>query len=463
MSKQRQMTMIAFLQAQNCSNLPGSWRHPSSMTDFTMPEYYQRIARVLEDGRFHMAFFDDRLAMPDLYQDDHAETVAHGVRAVKLDLVSILMAMGMATTRLGLGATYSTTYYEPFHVARVFATLDLMTRGRCAWNVVTSLNNSEALNFGGAEHMEHDLRYERADEFMQVVMGHWGAWDEDALVLDKAGDHFADPARVHRLDHKGRFFRSRGPFTVPRSPQGHPVLLQAGQSGRGRQFAAQWGEVVFVVYPNLAVGRRQYAELKSAVAAAGRDPAGVQVAPACYVVVGESADAAAEKRAIIEATARPVDGLVLLSEALNYDFAAKPYDEPFSDAELDALSWQSFRDRIVSQTGKRNPTVRDFVEVSGRGTIREHHTFAGTPAMIADEMEEWFRDACDGFVLAATHMPGSYEDFVRLVVPELQRRGLFQREYAGATLRENLGLARPTALDCRRAASAPAPWQAARA
>ena len=170
----RQMTMIAFLQAQNCSNLPASWRHPASATDFLTPDYYQRIGRVLEDGKFHMAFFDDRLAMPDIYSDDYRDTVENGVRAVKMDLISIVTAMGCATTKLGLGATYSTTYYEPFHVARTFATLDLMTRGRSAWNIVTSLNDSEALNMGKTEHLEHDLRYDRADEFMQVVHGPLG-------------------------------------------------------------------------------------------------------------------------------------------------------------------------------------------------------------------------------------------------------------------------------------------------
>ncbi|HYH40831.1 MAG TPA: LLM class flavin-dependent oxidoreductase [Burkholderiales bacterium] len=450
----RQMTMIAFLQAQNCSNLPGSWRYPASMSDFMSPEYYQRIGRVLEDGKFHMAFFDDRLAMPDIYTNDHAQTVAHGVRAVKMDPTTIVMAMAMATRRLGLGATYSTTYYEPYHVARVFATLDLMTKGRCAWNVVTSLNNSEALNFGHEEHLEHDLRYDRADEFMKVVMGHWSTWDDDALIVDKAEGRFADPAKVRRLDHKGQFFQSRGPFTVPRSPQGHPVLLQAGQSGRGKSFAAQWAEVIFVVYPNLAAGQKQYAEFKAAVAEAGRNPDEVHIAPACYVVVGESADAAAEKKAVIESTARPIDGLVLLSEVLNYDFGSKPMDDPFSDEELAAMSWHGFRDRVVSLSGKKNPTVRDFVEFSGRGTIKEHHTFAGTPKMVADQMEEWFSGgACDGFVLAATHMPGSYEDFARLVVPELQRRGLYHKDYAGDTLRENLGIRRPSAADCRKAAA----------
>jgi alkanesulfonate monooxygenase SsuD/methylene tetrahydromethanopterin reductase-like flavin-dependent oxidoreductase (luciferase family) len=205
----RMMTLVAFLQAQNCSNLPGSWRHPSTMLDFTTPEYYQRIARTLEDGKIQLAFFDDRLALPDLYTGHHAEAVGAGVRAVKMDPSTILMAMGMATSKLGLGTTYSTTYYEPYHVARVFATMDLMLKGRVAWNIVTSLNSAEALNFGHAEHMEHDARYDRADEFMQVVMGHWNTWEDDSLILDKAGNRFADPAKVHRLNHVGKYFTSR--------------------------------------------------------------------------------------------------------------------------------------------------------------------------------------------------------------------------------------------------------------
>ncbi len=451
----RQMTMIAFLQAQNCSNLPSSWRHPASAPDFTSPEYYQRIGRVLEEGKFHMAFFDDRLAMPDIYSGGFGETVENGIRAVKLDLVSIVTAMGMATSKLGLGATYSTTYYEPFHVARVFATLDLMTKGRSAWNIVTSLNDSEALNFGRTEHLEHDLRYDRAEEFMQVVMGHWGTWDDDALIVDKNSGRFADAAKVHQLDHAGKFFKSRGPFTVPRSPQGHPVLLQAGQSGRGRQFAGRWAEIVFVVYPTLAAGQKQYAELKAAVAAEGRDPDQVHVAPACYVICGESKQMAVDKKGLIDELAKPIDGLTLLSEVLNYDLAKLPYEQPLSDDELASLSWHGLRDRIVALSGKKNPSVADFVHFSGRGTVKEHHAFVGTPGEVADQMEEWFTGgACDGFVLAATHMPGAYEDFSRLVAPELQRRGLFRKEYAGDTLRENLGLARPSAAHCRMAARA---------
>ena len=451
-SQTRMMTLIAFLQAQNCSNLPGSWRHPATMLDFLTPEYYQRIARTLEDGKIQMAFFDDRLALPDIYTGDHGEAVAAGVRAVKLDPCTVMMTMGMATRRLGLGATYSTTYYEPFHVARVFATMDLMLKGRAAWNIVTSLNSGEARNFGRQEHMEHDARYDRADEFMDVVLGHWNSWEEDALILDKETGRFADPAKVHRLDHRGRYFRSRGPFGVPRSPQGHPVLIQAGQSGRGQSFAAKWADLVFVIYHSLPDGIREYAAFKAAVAAQGRDPGRVRVAPACYVCVGESEAAAQEKRAIVEATAREVDALVLLSEVLNYDFSTKPIDEPFSNEELAEFSFQGFRDRVIRHSGKKNPTVRDFITVSGRGTVKEHTMFCGSPKQVADQMEEWFAaPACDGFVLAATHMPGYYDDVVRLLVPELQRRGLFQKEYAGPTLRDNLGLSIPRAADWHKA------------
>jgi len=448
----RQMTLIAFMQAQNCSNYAGSWRNPSSMTDCMSPEYYQRIARTLEDGKFDMAFFDDRLAMPDIYGNSHRETVAHGVRAIKLEPTSVLMAMAMATSKLGLGATYSTTYYEPFHVARLFATLDLMTKGRVAWNVVTSMNDSEAANFGASEHLEHDLRYDRADEFMEVVMGHWDTWQDGAIQWDKATGVFADPDKVRRLDHEGRFFKSRGPLSVPRSQQGHPVILQAGQSGRGMAFASRWAELVFAKYPTLENGRKQYKALKDGIASAGRDPDLVRIAPELKIIVAETESAAREKRDLIASLSRPIDGLTMIGETLNIDFSGRPYDEPFTDEELAAVSWQSLRDKVVQVSGKKNPSVRDFVESSGRGTLNDGPCFVGTGAQVADQMQAWFESACDGFVLSATEVPGTYEDIVRLVVPELQKRGLFRKEYAGTTLRENLGIARPGAGDWRKVA-----------
>src|SRR6266511_1301430 len=330
------MALGGFLQAQNCTNLPASWRHPESRTDFLTADYYTAVARVLERGKFHLAFFDDRLAMPDRYGNDHAHTVEYGIRCVKLDPIVVLMVLGAASTRLGLGATCSTSYYEPFHVARMFATVDHMTGGRAAWNVVTSLNDGEALNMGRDEVVEHDLRYDRADEFMEVVLGHWDAWDDDALVLDKQRPRFADPAKVRRLDYRGEFYRSRGPFTVPRSAQGHPVIIQAGQSGRGRRFGAQWGEVIFVVYPNIETGKREYSEFKADIACCGREPDHVKVTQLVNTVSAASKMEAEDKWAVIDKLPLEIDALSLLSEALNFDFATKGMDEPFSDAEIAA-------------------------------------------------------------------------------------------------------------------------------
>jgi FMN-dependent oxidoreductase (nitrilotriacetate monooxygenase family) len=439
----RQMILVGFLQAQNCTNIASSWRHPQSRTDSWSPDFYRHIGRVLEVGKFHLGFFDDRLSMPDMYGRNHAHTVQHGIRCVKLDAVTVLTVMGMATERLGLGATYSTSYYEPFHVARIFATLDLMTNGRAAWNVVTSLNDGEAQNMGREEVIGHDLRYDRADEFMDIVLGHWDAWEDDAIVQDKTSGLFAKPDKVHRLDYQGRYFRSRGVFTVPRSAQGHPVIIQAGSSGRGKIFGARWGEVIFVVYPNVEVGKRDYAAFKAEVARFNRDPDQVKVTHLINTVAAATKAEAEDKWAAIKKLPLEIDALSLLSEALNFDFAKKGMDEQFTEDELQQMSGlQGIRDRVLSACGTKKPTVRDFVEISGRGRV--HNPIVGAPTEIADQLEAWFAaPACDGFVLSATHVPGAYEDFVRFVVPELQRRGLFRKDFAGATLRQNLGLPRP--------------------
>ena len=439
----RQITMVGFLQAQNCTNLVSSWRHPESRTDFLTPEYFCEIARVLEQGKFQLAFFDDRLAMPDRFGNDHAHTIEHGIRCVKLDPVTVLMTMSAVTKRLGLGSTYSTTYYEPFHVARLFQTMDLMTHGRAAWNIVTSMNDGEAQNMGLEHVIEHDTRYDRADEFLEVVTGHWDSWDEDALIVDKRTGRFGDPTKVRRIDHRGDFFRSRGPFTVPRSPQGHPVLIQAGASGRGRRFAARWAEVVFTSAPTPEIGRRMYADQRAALAEAGRDPDDVSICTLAYTVAAATKSEAEDKMAEIETQYREIDALSLLSEALNFDFSRKGLDEPFTTEELESISGvHTMRDRVIRASGKPNPTVRDFIRLSGRS--QPHGALVGGPREIADGLEEWFTSGvCDGFVLAATHIPGGYRDFVEHVVPELQRRGLYHQDYEGATLRENLGLARP--------------------
>jgi FMN-dependent oxidoreductase (nitrilotriacetate monooxygenase family) len=450
----RQMILVGFLQAQNCTNLPASWRHPESRTDFLSPDFYADIARILEEGKFHLAFFDDRLAMPDRYGNDHTHAVEHGIRCVKLDPIVTMMVMGMCTSRLGLGATCSTTYYEPFHVARMFATVDLMTRGRAAWNVVTSLNDGEAFNMGRTEVMEHDLRYDRADEFMEVVLGHWDAWEDDALIVDKASGRFADGSRVHRLDHVGRFFRSRGPFTVPRSAQGHPVVIQAGASGRGRRFAARWGEVIFATAHDVPSGKRSYDSLKADAARVGRDPDRMKICTLVTPVCGQTKAEAEDKMALIRQLPLEIDALSLLAEAINFDVATKGLDEPFTTEELDSISGlQGIRDRVLAVSGKTNPTVRDFLRFSGRGTAEG--AVVGGPREIADYLEERFAaGVCDGFVVGATHVPGAYAEFVRWVVPELQRRGIYHDDYTGPTLRENLGLPRPAVGDWRLPAAA---------
>ncbi|MHA6761424.1 LLM class flavin-dependent oxidoreductase [Streptacidiphilus sp. PAMC 29251] len=451
-SPTRQMALIAFLQAQNCSNYVGSWRHPASTPDFLTAGYYQRIARTLEDARFDMAFFDDRLAMPEIYGRSSDLAVEHGIRAVKMDPTAVLMAMAMATTHLGLGATYSTTYYEPFHVARLFATLDQMSGGRVAWNIVTSLNDTEAANFGRTAHLGHDERYDRADEFLDVVTRMWTSWEQDALILDKESGRFADPAKVHPTRYRGKYFQVEGTFTVPRSPQGHPVLLQAGMSGRGLAFAGRWAEVVFTAFKNRDAGIAVYRNIKQAVADAGRDPDQVKVTPAVGVIVAETPEQVKLKEALLRGLAREEDGLALLCEGLNVDFSGRDLDAPFSDEDLARMSWQGLRDGVLKASGKPNPSVRDFVHYSRRGTLDEAGMFIGTPEQVADQMEDWFGACCDGFVLAAGSLPGSYEDFARLVVPELQRRGLVKHEYTGSTLRENLALP-PVALTARQNAA----------
>ena len=440
---ERQVALIGFLQAQNCTAIPAAWRHPEARHDVTNVGFYQDIAKILERGLFDLGFFDDRLAMPDMYGGDHRHTVEHGIRCVKLDAVTVLTTMGMATQKLGLGATYSTTYFPPFHVARVFSTLDHMTGGRAAWNVVTSVNDNEARNMGLPQAPAHDVRYDRADEFMEVVHGHWDTWEADAVVADRTTGVYAQGNKVHRLDHTGDHYSSRGPFTVPRTPQGHPVIIQAGQSGRGIEFAARWGELVFMSNPNLSRASENYAQVKAAVEAAGRDPSQVKIANLTFPVVGRTMSEAEDRRAAYDLLPNLIDDLSLLSEGLNFDFSEKELDDPLSPEDVAAMTGiQGIRNQVIEVTGKDTPTLRDFVNVSGRGRLA--HPVVGGPTELADYFEEWFTTpACDGFVIAGTHMPGAFQDFVDLVVPELQRRGLFRTQYSGNTLRDHLGLTQP--------------------
>ena len=437
------MSLVAFMQAGNVTVYSGSWRHPATEHGFLDQRYYQKLGRILEEGCFDMMFFDDRLAMPGIYGGSVDEAVRSGARPVKLDLSVVLGLIAGVTEHIGLGATYSTTYYSPFHVARTFATLDHLSGGRAAWNVVTSVNDGEARNHGVDAILEHDVRYDRADEFLEVATGLWDTWEDDALILDRANGAFADPAKVHELGHHGEWFDVQGPLTVPRSPQGRPVLLQAGSSGRGMEFAARWAELIFTGDPDVEIARAHYKEQKDRIAEVGRDADAVKMLPMAYTVVGESHQHAEEREALfLNDLVDPLASLTLLSELMNHDFSTLPLDAEITEEMVESISGIRGLVRNLRQHIGPRVTLADLA--GHRATLLQGPRFVGTGAEVADQMEEWFTsDACDGFVIAATHTPGAYEDVVRMVVPELQRRGLFRDRYEGATLRDNLGLERP--------------------
>ncbi len=439
----RQMSLVGFMQAGNATVYAGSWRHPATEHGFLDAGYYEKLGRTLEQGCFDMMFFDDRLAMPGIYGGSVAEAVRHGARPVKLDLSIVLGLLAGVTRSIGLGATYSTTYYSPFHVARTFATLDHLTKGRAAWNVVTSVNDSEAQNFGLDQVIGHDERYDRADEFLTATTGLWDTWEDDALILDRAAGIFADPAKVHELNYEGEWFKVRGPLTVPRSPQGRPVLLQAGSSGRGRDFAARWAELIFTGDPSIEVARAHYQDQKAKIGEQGRDPDAVKMLPMAYTVLGESTAQAQEREQMfLNDLVDPMASLTLLSELMNHDFSDLSLDTVITDEMVESIS--GIRGLVQNLRAHLGDKVT-LADLAGhRATLLQGPRFVGTAPEVADQMEEWFgTGACDGFVIAATHSPGAYEDVVRLVVPELQRRGVFRDRYTGTTLRQHLGIERP--------------------
>lgn len=438
------MSLVGFMQAGSTTVYAGSWRHPATEQGFLTAAYYQKLGRTLEEGCFDLMFFDDRLAMPGIYGGSVADAVRLGARPVKLDLSVVLGVIAGATRSIGLGATYSTTYYSPFHVARTFATLDHLSGGRAAWNVVTSVNDGEAQNYGFDQHLGHDQRYDRADEFLEVTTRLWDSWDDDALVLDREAGFFADPAKVRELRHEGAWFRVRGPLTVPRPPQGRPVLLQAGSSGRGRDFAARWAELIFTGDPDLDIARAHYKDQKERIALGDRDPVSVKMLPMAYTVVGESRAQAEEREQVfLNHLVDPKASLTLLSELMNHDFSGLDLDTPVTDELIASVSGiRGLVQNLRQHIGGKEITLADLA--GHRATLLQGPRFVGTGHEIADQMEEWFvGEACDGFVIAATHVPGAYEDVVRMVVPELQRRGLFRDSYDGVTLRDTLGIPRP--------------------
>jgi alkanesulfonate monooxygenase len=368
------------------------------------------------------------------------DALKHSHTVTSFEPFTLLSALAMVTDHIGLVATGSTTFDAPYHVARRFASLDHLSGGRAGWNIVTTSNPDAALNFGMSDHMEHDERYRRAREFYDVVTGLWDSFADDAFIRDVEHGIFLDPDKLHVLNHKGKYLSVRGPLNIARPIQGWPVIVQAGASDSGRQLAAETAEAVFTPPSTIAAGREFYADVKSRMQKAGRAREHMKIMPACFVIVGDSVEDARAKRAKLDSLVYYDNAIASLSIALGHDASRFDPDKPLPDIPESNAS-KSARERVVQMGKRENLTVRQLAQrLGGYSGL----AMVGTVKTIADEMEEWLvTEASDGFTIMFPYLPEGLDDFCNKVVPELQRRGLFRREYEGKTLRENLGLPRP--------------------
>jgi FMN-dependent oxidoreductase (nitrilotriacetate monooxygenase family) len=416
-----------------------AWRDPDvDATGRQSFAQYLDSARLAERGKFDMLFMADTNAT---FGPDDVESWTRTTSASRLEPITLLGALAAVTERIGLVATATTTYFEPFHVARFFASIDQISGGRAGWNLVTSLAVAEAYNFGRETHPHHGDRYARAREFAKVVLGLWNSWEDGAVIADKDSGIYFDRAKLHFLNHKGKHFQVRGPLTVHRSPQGHPVIVQAGQSDDGRDLAGETAEVTFTVQQDLEAGRAFYADIKRRAAAYGRPPGAIKVMPGVMPVIGQTRAEAAEKYDRLQALLSPELGIKDLSAYFGLDLSRYPLDGPVPDPHPDIE--QKGRVKVMVDLARRESlSIRQlYKRVYGQ---RGHRVVVGTPVEIADALELWFRGgAADGFNIMPLTFPRGLADFVDLVIPELQRRGLFRTEYEGKTLRENLGLPFP--------------------
>jgi FMN-dependent oxidoreductase (nitrilotriacetate monooxygenase family) len=429
----RQMHLVAHLKTGPTALHVGGWRHPESMLDDILePSRYQHIARVLEAACFDGCFFADLFGLYDLHQGSFDAYVRRGGQISFLDPTVVLPVMAAVTQHLGLGATLSTSFHTAYHLARWLGSLDVMSKGRVAWNVVTSATDLEAQNAGLTELPPRDERYDRADEMLEACFALWDGWEPDAFVLDKAAGVLADPAKVHYANYKGRWVSTRGPLSIPRSPQGRPVIMQAGSSDRGRDFAARWAEAVFTIQRGRDEMREFYDDLKGRMESRGRAPHECAVLPAVSVILGETESIARERADYLKSLIDPELNLAASSSSLGADLTKLK-----SDADLKLLQGNQGMqgtEQVFAQTMKAEGLT--LKEAAARRGGRE---LVGTASQIADHLEGHFEaGVCDGFVLTPTMFPGMFEQFCRSVVPELQRRGLFRKSYTGRTLRENL-------------------------
>ncbi len=413
------------------------WRYPGAAADAnTSFAHLKRYAQTLERGRFDAFFMADHMAVLNMPM----AALKRSATVTSIEPLTLLPALAAVTEHIGLIATASTTFNEPYHIARKFASLDIVSGGRAGWNVVTTSNPDAALNFGMDDHMEHAQRYRRAREFYEVVTGLWDSWADDAFVRDVDAGVYFDPDKLHVLDHRGEYFKVRGPLNVARPPQGWPVIVQAGASEAGRQLAAETAEVIFAAGGKVEAAQAFYADIKSRMARVGRAPDQLKILPGAMVILGGSRAEAQEKKALLDSLVHPDSGVASLSIALGCDASGFDLDAPLPDIPETNAS-KSARDRVLAYARANNATVRQLAAMVG---AYSGPTFMGTPASVADEMQHWLESsACDGFTIQFPTVPMGLDEFVDQLVPELQRRDILRREYEGRTLRENLGLSRP--------------------
>lgn len=425
----RQMHLGLFL--NGTGNHPAGWRFPGAFDSFQSLKVVQAIARSAERGKFDLIFMSDHL---------HADPRAHPSFIVRFEPLTMLAALATSTTSIGLGATVSTTYSDPFTVARVFASLDHISRGRAAWNVVTTSHPGAAANFG-TEHPVHARRYQRASEFVDVVTGLWDCWDDDAVVADRVTGVYIDPSRVRTLDHEGDFFKVKGPLHIGRTPQGRPLVLQAGGSDEGLDLAARTADVMFSAVQDFDEAKLAYSALKSRLPRFGRSPDDVKLLPGVMPVIGRTDQEAYQ---MVEALQGRVDNgvaMAVLSERLGRDMTGYDLDGPIPELPLSDNS-HGFARVLLSKGRRDGMTLRQLFHLTAMA--RGHWVLCGSPTTIADTLQEWFEGgAADGFIVMPTHFPAALDDFVDGVVPILQARGLFRTDYRGTMLRDHFGLKRP--------------------
>jgi len=435
MSRPRQLHLGAFMRPISIHT--GAWRFPGAWPDANFNlAHIKRLTQTLEAAKFDAFFMADHLAVLNMPMD----ALKRSHTATSFEPFTLLSALAMVTERIGLIATASTTYDAPFHIARRFASLDHISEGRAGWNIVTTSNPETSFNFGSEQHLEHATRYARAREFYDVVTGLWDSWADDAFIRDVDEGIFFDPAKMHVLDHKGTYLSVRGPLNIARPKQGWPVIVQAGSSEPGRQLAAETAEVIFGSESTLEAGKRFYADVKRRMRAIGRDPDHLKILPAAFVVVGETVEEAQAKRAQLGSLVHYDSGIRSLSIMLGHDVSGFDPDGPLPEIPESNAS-KSSRDRIVNTAREQGLTIRQLAAKAGSYAGL---AFVGTANSIADEMQAWLEErGSDGFNVMFPWLPGGLDDFTGRVVPELQRRGIFRKDYDGTTLRDHLGLPRP--------------------